>query len=124
MYLIDSHVLLWSLENNPQLSQTAIDILQNQDLAISIASLWEIEIKRNIGKLQLPFIPSQLAKICTNRDIQILPVTSDELDVLGTLPFIHKDPFDRIIISTALSKGYPLLTHDENIQKYNLQTIW
>ncbi len=124
MYLIDSHVLLWSLENNPQLSQTAIDILQNQDLAISIASLWEIEIKRNIGKLQLPFIPSQLAKICTNRDIQILPVTSDELDVLGTLPFIHKDPFDRIIISTALSKGYPLLTHDDNIKKYSLQTIW
>lgn len=124
MYLIDSHVLLWSLENNPQLSQTAIDILQNQDLAICIASLWEIEIKRNIGKLQLPFIPSQLAKICTNRDIQILPVTSDELDVLGTLPFIHKDPFDRIIISTALSKGYPLLTHDDNIKKYSLQTIW
>lgn len=124
MYLIDSHVLLWLLENSPQLSTTAKDIIQNQDLAISIASLWEIEIKRSIGKLQVPFIPTQLAKICTDRDIQIVPVTPAELDVLGNLPFIHRDPFDRIIISTALSKGYPLLTHDENIQKYNLQTIW
>lgn len=124
MYLIDSHVLLWLLENSPQLSTTAKDIIQNQDLAISIASLWEIEIKRSIGKLQVPFIPTQLAKICTDRDIQIVPVTPAELDVLGNLPFIHRDPFDRIIISTAFSKGYPLLTHDENIQKYNLQTIW
>ena len=124
MYLIDSHVLLWLLENSPQLSTNAKDIIQNQDLAISIASLWEIEIKRSIGKLQVPFIPTQLAKICTDRDIQIFPVTPAELDVLGNLPFIHRDPFDRIIISTALSKGYPLLTHDENIQKYNLQTIW
>ena len=124
MYLIDSHVLLWLLENSPQLSTTAKDIIQNQDLAISIASLWEIEIKRSIGKLQVPFIPTQLAKICTDRDIQIVPVTPAELDILGNLPFIHRDPFDRIIISTALSKGYPLLTHDENIQKYNLQTIW
>ena len=124
MYLIDSHVLLWLLENSPKLSTTAKDIIQNQDLAISIASLWEIEIKRSIGKLQVPFIPTQLAKICTDRDIQIVPVTPAELDVLGNLPFIHRDPFDRIIISTALSKGYPLLTHDENIQKYNLQTIW
>ena len=124
MYLIDSHVLLWLLENSPQLSTTAKDIIQNQDLAISIASLWEIEIKRSIGKLQVPFIPTQLAKICTDRDIQIVPVTPAELDVLGNLPFIHRDPFDRIIISTALSKGYPLLTHDDNIQKYNLQTIW
>lgn len=95
--LLDTHTFLWFINASPQLSINAKDILESEvDLLLNVASLWEIAIKASLNKLILPdtydkFIPQQV----TLNDIKILPISMAHLAVVATLPFDHRDPFDR-----------------------------
>ncbi len=124
MYLIDTHVLLWLLSDQDKLSATAKIILQEEELFISMASLWEIAIKQSNGKLDLPFSPEELCAICIERDIQIKQILPPHLNQLQKLPKIHNDPFDRLIICQSIAENIPILTHDSKIPLYPVATVW
>jgi PIN domain nuclease of toxin-antitoxin system len=125
-YLIDTHVFLWMIADDPQLSAFGKKIIESDaDLLISIASIWEIAVKNNIGKLFLAepfetFIPQQLA---CNR-IEILPIRLQQLNLLITLPLQHRDPFDRLLICQAIAEQIPILSADEAFDRYSVERIW
>ncbi len=125
MYLIDTCALLWFLDDNPKLSEKAKNIIgTSNDLYLSIASLWEIAIKKAINKLDIEESITDLEQICIRYRITILPIKIPYLEKIQLLPSIHNDPFDRLIIATALEENLLLITHDSNIRKYDLPLLW
>jgi PIN domain nuclease of toxin-antitoxin system len=108
------------------LSDKARGILSNNDddLYVSIATFWEITIKQSLGKLKLAYTLDELVQSCVINNIFILPIQISYLKALGGLPFIHRDPFDRIIAATALEMDYKLISRDNNLHKYNIKVIW
>lgn len=124
MYLIDTHIIIWTLYNQAMLSQKAKDIMDNEECCFSIASLWEMAIKKGLKKIDFDQSLKQIADILLNGGIKVRNITPDDCDIVKNLPFIHKDPFDRIIIAQAISDNMPILTKDEIIPKYDVQTVW
>lgn len=124
-YLLDTNVLIYSLCNPSGLSNEARRIITTErDLSVSIVSFWEIAIKQTLGKLSIKSTIPQIEQICIARDIKILPISSIEIEAIKNLPLIHKDPFDRLIISQAQQNNLCLLTSDTTIPQYNVNTIW
>lgn len=125
MYLLDTHALLWYLYDNPKLSQKMLETISNSDTVFaSIASLWEIAIKQGIGKLEIDCPISTIASLCEQKDIGILRIKIEHLEVLKMLPQIHRDPFDRLLIAQAQTENLTLITKDAQIAKYNINTLW
>ncbi len=124
--LLDTHIFLWFINNDPQLSPTAKTLLESDvDLVLSAASLWEISIKVSIGKMTLPkpfeiFIPEQIQQ----NQIEILPIEINHLTHVSTLPFHHKDPFDRLLISQSFAEGIPIVSVDTMFDQYNVNRRW
>ncbi|MDE0016298.1 MAG: type II toxin-antitoxin system VapC family toxin [Candidatus Poribacteria bacterium] len=126
-YLLDTHTLLWFLKGDKKLSDKArqlIDSPRNEKF-ISIVSLWEIAIKVSLGKLVLnkPFEKLFPEQLDFNR-IGILDITVDSLIKLTTLPFHHRDPFDRFIIAQALVEGFPIIGADTIFDAYGINRKW
>lgn len=125
MYLLDTHTLLWTLFNEESLSVNAKKvILDDNDIFVSIASLWEIAIKQSIGKLEINESIENIAQICMDEDFYLLSITPSHLDYLKMLPQIHGDPFDRLIISQAVTEGLTIVTKDAKIPMYKVETLW
>lgn len=125
--LLDTHVFLWWITNNPQLPQDVRSIIADGDneLFFSAASCWEIAIKAHLGKIILPqkpdiFISDQLA---TN-SIQTLPIQASHALHVFNLPYRHRDPFDRMIVAQAQMEKLPIITSDALIAKYKVRVIW
>lgn len=116
-YLLDTHILIWWSENssklNPKFKSTISD--PKNRIHISIASLWEITIKISIKKLRLKTSIESLSK---QADFEILPIKIEHLITLIKLPYIHKDPFDRILVAQAKSEKLKILTSDPKITAY------
>ena len=125
-YLLDTHVLLWMQDDNIALSSTARKILEDttNQLYISIVSLWEVVIKQSLGKLHLDYSLNELINSCDTNNIIILPIDYGSLKALKLLPFIHRDPFDRIIIATAMELDLNLISNDEILKKYLVKVAW
>lgn len=126
-YLLDTHTFLWMIADDEKLSVTAKKCIldKKSKLYLSSASIWEIVIKTSIGKLTLPehpqtFIKKQLAE----NMIDELPVTFKHAFQLLQLPYHHKDPFDRMLISQAQSEKLSILTTDSLFAGYDIKTIW
>jgi len=119
--LLDTHVFLWFIMGSPLLSaetQALIEDEKNRKF-ISVASLWEIAIKSSIGKLSLsaPFdqlIPQQLSL----NGFELLPIEMSHLAAVATLPFHHRDPFDRLIIAQAMTEKIPIVSSDSTFATY------
>ena len=129
MVLIDTHILLWILSDSRQITEKARKALDENDVCISIASLWEMAIKASLKKsekrLELEETIQQIADRCVSQGIDILPITPTDCEKIRTLPHHHEDPFDRIIIAQASTRDFPLITKDENIWKYgDIEIIW
>ena len=125
MILIDTHVLLWLLFSPESLSEKAKSALEDNQCCVSMASFWEMAVKISIQKLTLPKSLDEVAAACKDMGIIIDDITLDDCLAVQDLPFIHRDPFDRVIIAHALTNNLALLTHDGNIQKYSMiETIW
>lgn len=124
--LIDTHTFLWFINDSSQLSADAKNLLESDvDLLLSVVSLWEIAIKVSIGKLTLPdtydkFIPQQLKL----NDIKILPIDMTHLIVVTTLPFHHRDPFDRLLIAQAMVEKVAIVSIDKIFDRYGIRRIW
>jgi len=119
-YLIDTHILLWYIVGDKRIKAETRQTLENANniFFISNASLWEIAIKASIGKLELKGNIKDLNDFLISKGFNILEFDFDDLDTLMSLPFHHQDPFDRIIIAQAITKGITLISYDENNSKY------
>lgn len=125
MYLMDTCAFLWFLEDNASLSIRARNIIrESENLYLSIASLWEIAIKKSIHKLSITKSIVELEEICNSFKITILPIKVKHLEKIQQLPMIHNDPFDRLIISAALEEDLLLITHDVKISQYDVKLFW
>ena len=125
MYLLDTHTLLWFLRDSPQLSKKALEIITTENkVYVSIASLWEIAMKKSIGKLEFEHSIEKIAELCHEKDILILQIQPKYFDKIIKLPNIHNDPFDRLIISQAIIENLVIITKDTIIPKYSVKTIW
>jgi len=125
--LLDTHAFLWFLLDDPGLSETARNLIADpgNDIEISPASYWEIAIKIGLGKYSLPepydtFMERELAE----NDFRILPILPRHTSVLTTLPLHHRDPFDRLLVSQAISEGIPLVSNDPALDVYTIQRLW
>lgn len=124
-YLLDTNILIYTLCNPSALSDVAKQIISLEpNINVSIASFWEIAIKQTLGKLNIKLSIQHIAQICISRNINILPISSNEIEGIKELPFIHKDPFDRLIVSQAIKNDLCLVTSDQLIPKYDVRTAW
>ncbi len=121
--LVDTHVLLWWLTNDSSLSPTArteIADPENEPL-VSIASLWEIAIKRSLGKLSAPDdLPDRIA----NEGFSWLSLSAEHAWEVRKLPMHHRDPFDRLLVAQALIERLPVITADPRLQPYGVDVRW
>ena len=124
--LLDTHTFIWFIEDDEKLSSTAKETIEAENSVnyISIASLWEIAIKINLEKLELKKQFAEIGNQITQNGFIILPIEFQDTLTVSLLPYIHKDPFDRIIISQSMNKDFTLITADDNIAKYDVKTLW
>lgn len=116
--LIDTHILLWSLYKTEKLSSRTISLLSNDDNLkyISLASVWEIEIKNSIGKLD--YDASEVLKDAEEAGFKVLDIKKKHIFGLHNLERIHNDPFDRLLISQAETEELSFITSDSKIKQY------
>lgn len=119
--LLDTHLLLWAAADTPRrLTPTARALLEEEshELLFSAASLWEITIKLGLGRDDFQVDPRLLRRGLLDNGYIELPVTSAHAVAVDTLPPIHRDPFDRILVAQALVEGLRLVTADQIVAKY------
>jgi len=125
--LIDTHVLLWLFEDAPQLSSHAKDAFSDPDTKIyfSAASYWEICIKQSIGKLELASgWEAIISRELKRNYILWLTIEPEHMQGILTLPWHHRDPFDRLLIAQAMQESMSVITADKQIAKYDIPIIW
>lgn len=123
-YLLDTHAILWYAQGSQDLSNTAKTLMENEECFYSMASFWEIAIKQKLGKLDSTLSIIELENLCRNAGFNYLPIISEYVENTKSLDLIHRDPFDRILISCAQCKNLTLITHDTIIPKYDVLTVW
>ena len=125
-YLLDTHTVIWYLDESHRLPQGMEEVIDNSDnrIYVSSVSLWETAIKINLGKLELNSTFNEFLNKVRDSDFDILQIEDAYLKSLSLLPSIHKDPFDRLLISTALAENLTIITADENVRKYSVPCIW
>jgi PIN domain nuclease of toxin-antitoxin system len=125
--LLDTHAFLWFVLNDASLSAVARTAIADpaNDVFVSPASLWELAIKISTGKYTLgqPYLPFVEAQLRVNRFL-LLPVEPRHLDPLLTLPFHHRDPFDRLLVAQALADQLTLVSCDAEVAKYPVPRVW
>jgi PIN domain nuclease of toxin-antitoxin system len=124
-YLLDTHTLIWFLENDPRLPETTrTQIETTPTVFVSIVSLWEIAIKANIGKLNFSFPFNTIAPNLITAGITQLPITFKDLEIYLSLPLHHRDPFDRLLIAQTIEYSLIFISQDAQIDAYPVQRIW
>lgn len=120
--LLDTHVLLWSLAEPERIGPEAAEAFRTRISAtvVSVASLWEIAIKRAAGKL---WTPEDLPDRIRGLGHEILPIRIEHAWRAGALPMHHRDPFDRMLAAQALVEDLVLVTHDERLAAYDLRIL-
>ena len=125
--LLDTHALIWFLEDDPKLSAAAREVVEESanERWVSIASGWEMAIKSQLGKLDLPrpfevLFPSTLEAL----HFSILPIQPRHLHRYHALPFHHRDPFDRLLAAQALADGFTVVGNDAAFDAYGVTRIW
>ena len=119
---LDTHALLWWLDDSPALSQGArAAIMDDRNIVIvSAAVVWEIRIKQALGKLD---IDASFLEVIRGQGFELLSITADHAYAAGDLPMHHRDPFDRLIIAQALLQGLTVVTRDPLFTKYEVPVI-
>ena len=118
--LLDTHIVLWFLGDVEKLSKSALEAILNpeNEKYVSIVSAWELAIKINLKKLTFEGGVANFFTMLADNGFELLPVKEDYIKRLETLPLFHRDPFDRMLIVSAMSEGMRLISTDESIQQY------
>jgi PIN domain nuclease of toxin-antitoxin system len=127
--LLDTHAFLWLLFAPEKLSETAMAACQDPEnvLLLSVASLWEMQVKHQLGKLELDLPLSQIVGEQTaGGEFTLLPIEAKHVLALGELPLYHHDPFDRLLMAQARTECAQLVTADRAIHDYAVQVplLW
>lgn len=122
-YLLDTHTFLWWLGDDAALPPSTREVMADpgNTLFVSAATGWEIAIKQALGKLEAP---ENLATWLDEEGMEELPVRFADGEQVGKLPFIHRDPFDRMLVAQAQARNLTILTRDNNIPRYDVRTFW
>jgi PIN domain nuclease of toxin-antitoxin system len=120
--LLDTHVAIWAVEDNPRLSTAARKVLLDPSVVpfVGVVSLWEIAIKHALGqgKAAMPMSAEDALGLFRGAGFTIVPVTSAHVIAVEALPRHHDDPFDRLLVATAMAEPYKLLTQDHRLHAY------
>ena len=125
-YMMDTCTFLWYIETSSRLPESVRELIDTTKyVSVSQATFWEIAIKQTTGKLALKMSMSELEEKCIENSITILPLKLAYFERIKSLPLIHRDPFDRIIMASAIEEDLTLLTNDGEIVKYqDVKTLW
>jgi len=125
-YLLDTHVVLWVAENSPLLTDRVKTIIldRNAEKYVSIVSAWEVAIKLGTNKLHLDGGLTEFFRMIDDNGFFTLAIEREYLQLINDLPNNHKDPFDRLIIATAIAENMRLITIDENLHKLDTICLW
>ena len=125
--LLDTHAFLWWVEGEPALGRRATSAISDPDTEVlfSIASCWELAIKLSLGKLRLAqrldrFLPDQLSA----NGFSVLPIEVKHVARVASLPFHHRDPFDRILAAQALEEELAIVSADRVFRRYDVSVVW
>jgi PIN domain nuclease of toxin-antitoxin system len=121
--LLDTHALIWALEGSSKLSKPARRVIESarNEVLVSAVSAWEIAVKQAIGRLK---VPGDLQEAVDAAGFTRKSIGFAEASRLSTLPLIHGDPFDRMLVAHALEEGAAIVTRDEQIAKYPVRVVW
>ena len=125
--LLDTHAFLWFIAGDSQLDDYARQLIEDlsNERYLSVVSVWEITIKSSLGRLTVPAPPSALIREhAWANAIDLLAITPEHFDMLHSLPYHHKDPFDRLLIAQAMQEGMLLVTKDQAFNAYDVQAAW
>ncbi len=121
-YLLDTHIFLWWLNDNKQLKESLQIVISNREnqIFVSIVSAWEISLKHRAGKLPLK---TTLQRCFELSPFEILAINFDHVLKFDTLPFHHRDPFDRLLVAQAMTEKLTLITADAKIKRYRVKVL-
>jgi PIN domain nuclease of toxin-antitoxin system len=124
--LLDTHTFIWFFNGDEQLSFKARKLIEDSKTKkfVSIASIWEVAIKIGLKKLVFDGNTSEIIELIEKNGFQILPISVNHITAYETLEFVHRDPFDRILVAQAIVEKMTIITKDENIQNYRVKTNW
>ncbi|MBI5100303.1 MAG: type II toxin-antitoxin system VapC family toxin [Nitrospirae bacterium] len=119
--LLDTHIALWAITDDPKLPQSALALIMSADneITVSAASIWEISVKHSLGRGNMPVSGNEALGYFKEAGYRLLPVSAEHAAYLESLPPIHADPFDRILIAQAISEPMRFITHDVLLTGYN-----
>ncbi|NET61219.1 MAG: type II toxin-antitoxin system VapC family toxin [Symploca sp. SIO2E6] len=124
--LLDTHTFIWWDSEPSKLSQRALALLtdKNNLRLLSVVSLWEMQIKHQLGKLTLSKSLAEIISIQKDNFIEILPINADHVLALDSVPIYHKDPFDRLLIAQAKTENAVLISCDSVFANYSVKVGW
>lgn len=126
-YLLDTHVFIWMNEDLDKLSPTVQNLVEDEKnrLFLSVVSIWEIQIKLQIGKLTFRRTLPEMIQIVTDANqVEVVPILTQHALKVGDLPLYHRDPFDRLLIAQAIVEDYTLITRETVLRQYNAKVVW
>lgn len=120
--LLDTHAVLWWLDDDPTLSDAARAGISDPEntVYLSAVAVWEMRIKQGIGKLDLP---DDFEEVLDGQAFSKLPVSVDHAHTIAGLPVIHRDPFDRMLVAQAVVEGMTIVTRDRRIAEYGVDVL-
>jgi|SRR6185312_8001025 len=121
--LLDANSFLWWVTGSPRQSQRAREAIADRanEIFVGIGALWEIAIKRSLGKLEFPH---DFETVLRNEGFLQLPINFAHLRALEALPHLHRDPFDRLLIAQSIAEGVPIATADRSFAAYGASVFW
>ncbi|MFB6277586.1 MAG: type II toxin-antitoxin system VapC family toxin [Halothece sp.] len=124
-FLLDTHAFIWLSEDDPNLSNSLKEIIDYADTVyLSIASLWEIAIKLNLGKISLKRHYEVIGSELESSDLLLLPISFRDTVLIRHLLLHHRDPFDQMLIAQAMNHSLTLISRDRAFDAYPIQRIW
>lgn len=124
--LLDTHIFIWWADQPERLSPTALSALEDEanELLLSVASVWEMQIKIQLGKLKLSLPIKELVNNQQETNaLTVLPVALAHVLRLNALPFHHKDPFDRLLIAQSIEETFTIVTADSQLSAYSVKLL-
>lgn len=127
--LLDTHIALWTLSKSTKLNKKVVTVLEDptNEAFYSVASAWEVSIKSSVHPEKISMNGARFMEQCESIGLLQLPITRQHIETLDSLPFLdqpkHTDPFDRLLVSQAISDGMVFITQDSKLHSYDLITI-
>lgn len=122
--LLDTHLVLWWMNGEAsRISKRALAALGSEgiDPIVSAVTVWEVAIKRGLGKLEAP---DDLLPQLERAGVELLPISPRHADLVASLPPHHRDPFDRLLVAQASLESLPLVSEDEAMRSYEIEVVW